>query len=413
MKQAKKIITRMLINNWGGISHRMMEFHEYVNLFSGKSGSGKSTVMDAVQVVLYGSVSASFLNKAADDAKNRRSVMSYLRGAQKDGTSNRADQDFYSTLVLEVKDTGLHTTTCFGAVFEIGRTDMDINGKYVFFSHSGSIPEDGYLNADGVPYSKAQIRKLCETRKQSADNRGRVELNRIYPSREAYVATLYDVILGGVDPTRLMTMEKSAIALRMTNGTGQFIRDYMFPRSQVCASEKISEQVGAPFILKIPDGSYSIGMKKVSNEEELKTSLELLFEKSAILLAQAFTPTEFDWRVGLLNGVPLYACKYYMAKGHWQIYCHYDSGRSRCGLVDTIPIYQVPRVVLDTAIKAANLIGKGLYGVDLKMVDDKAYVIEINDNPSIDHELEDAIIGDEMYYRLLNHFEQALEMKHY
>ena len=85
MKQAKKIITRMLINNWGGISHRMMEFHEYVNLFSGKSGSGKSTVMDAVQVVLYGSVSASFLNKAADDAKNRRSVMSYLRGAQKDG----------------------------------------------------------------------------------------------------------------------------------------------------------------------------------------------------------------------------------------------------------------------------------------------------------------------------------------
>ena len=45
--------------------------------------------------------------------------------------------------------------------------------------------------------------------------------------------------------------------------------------------------------------------------------------------------------------------------------------------------------------------------------DDKAYVIEINDNPSIDHELEDAIIGDEMYYRLLNHFEQALEMKHY
>ena len=119
-------------------------------------------------------------------------------------------------------------------------------------------------------------------------------------------------------------------------------------------------------------------MKKVSNEEELQASLKILFEKSAILLAQAFTPTEFDWRVGLLNGVPLYACKYYMAKGHWQIYCHYDSGRSRCGLVDTIPIYQVPRVVLDTAVKAANLIGKGLYGVDLKMVDDRAYVIEIN-----------------------------------
>ena len=102
MKQSKKIFTRMVINNWGGISHKVMEFHEYVNLFSGKSGSGKSTVMDAVQVVLYGSIAATFLNKAADDAKNRRSVLSYLRGAQKDGTANRENMDFCSQLVLEL-----------------------------------------------------------------------------------------------------------------------------------------------------------------------------------------------------------------------------------------------------------------------------------------------------------------------
>ena len=82
MSQAKKIFTRMCLNNWGGINHKVLEFNEYVNLFSGKSGSGKSTVMDAIQVILYGSFSPSFLNKAADDAKNRRSVLSYLRGAR-------------------------------------------------------------------------------------------------------------------------------------------------------------------------------------------------------------------------------------------------------------------------------------------------------------------------------------------
>ena len=103
MKQPKKIFTRMLINNWGGISHKMLEFHEYVNLFSGKSGSGKSTVMDAIQVVLYGSVSANFLNKAADDSKNKRSVLSYLRGAQKDGTAKGETLIFVHRLFLRLK----------------------------------------------------------------------------------------------------------------------------------------------------------------------------------------------------------------------------------------------------------------------------------------------------------------------
>ena len=100
MKQSKKIFTRMLLNNWGGISHQVICFHEYVNLFSGKSGSGKSTVMDAMQVVLYGSIRNDFLNRAADDTKNKRSVLSYLRGAQKDGTANRDNVDFGAQVVL-------------------------------------------------------------------------------------------------------------------------------------------------------------------------------------------------------------------------------------------------------------------------------------------------------------------------
>ena len=117
MSQAKKIFTRMCLNNWGGINHKVLEFNEYVNLFSGKSGSGKSTVMDAIQVILYGSFSPSFLNKAADDAKNRRSVLSYLRGEQKDGSANRGNCDFCSVIALEIEDTGTHITACVGIAF--------------------------------------------------------------------------------------------------------------------------------------------------------------------------------------------------------------------------------------------------------------------------------------------------------
>lgn len=85
-------------------------------------------------------------------------------------------------------------------------------------------------------------------------------------------------------------------------------------KSNVNSYEEITEQLGSPFILKIPDGSFSIGMKKVNNEIELDEALKVLFDKSSILLAQEFTPTDFDWRIGILNGEPLYACKYYMAK---------------------------------------------------------------------------------------------------
>ena len=244
MSQSKKIFTRMCLNNWGGINHKVLQFNEYVNLFSGKSGSGKSTVMDAIQVILYGSFSPTFLNKAADDAKNRRSVLSYLRGEQKDGSANRGDCDFCSVIALEIEDTGSHTFTCIGIAFEVRKNDSEIK-RFVYFSHSGRMPEPSYVTADGFCYSNNDIKKLVNTRSQSADRRARGDVNRIYASKEAYLGTLYDVILGYIDPNRFITMEKSAIALRMTNGTGQFIRDYMFPKSDSGTIETISEQLDA------------------------------------------------------------------------------------------------------------------------------------------------------------------------
>ncbi len=267
MSQAKKVFTRMCLNNWGGIDHKVLEFHEYVNLFSGKSGSGKSTVMDAIQVILYGSFSPSFLNKAADDAKNRRSVLSYLRGEQKDGSANRKDCDFCSVIALEIEDTGTHIITCIGIAFEVRKSDSEIK-KFVYFSHSGKMPESEYLTEQGVCYSNQEIKKLISSRAKSEDNRGKGDVNRIYGSKEAYLGTLYDVILGYIDQNRFITMEKSAIALKMTNGTGQFIRDYMFPKNTSDTIASISEQLD----------SYRQIKEKI---EDLRKRIELLSEIQA------------------------------------------------------------------------------------------------------------------------------------
>jgi glutathione synthase/RimK-type ligase-like ATP-grasp enzyme len=60
--------------------------------------------------------------------------------------------------------------------------------------------------------------------------------------------------------------------------------------------------------------------------------------------------------------------------------------------------------VVQTALRAANLIGDSLYGVDIKQAERKCYVIEINDNPTIEAGVEDAVLKDELYWRIMRVF---------
>ncbi len=85
---------------------------------------------------------------------------------------------------------------------------------------------------------------------------------------------------------------------------------------------ELPDLLGFPIVLKIPDGSFSRGIVKVENVERLKAAVDDLFQHTALVLAQEFMFTEFDWRIGVLNREPLYACKYFMSRGHWQIYNH-------------------------------------------------------------------------------------------
>ncbi|MBC2607143.1 RimK family protein [Pelagicoccus albus] len=174
---------------------------------------------------------------------------------------------------------------------------------------------------------------------------------------------------------------------------------------------EISPGFSYPLVVKIPDGSFSIGVHKVKSEPELLSLCKDLLNTSSVLIAQEFVPTDFDWRIGVIDGVPLYACRYYMSKGHWQIYNHAVKGADSSGDSAGVPIDQVPPVVIETAIKAAALIGNGFYGVDIKQSGDVALVIEVNDNPSIDAGIEDELIGDELYLAIMGTFLKRLEAK--
>jgi glutathione synthase/RimK-type ligase-like ATP-grasp enzyme len=169
------------------------------------------------------------------------------------------------------------------------------------------------------------------------------------------------------------------------------------------------DELGLPLVVKIPDGSFSRGVHKVSTVDEFKRIFDELFEETDLVLAQKFLPTEFDWRVGVLAGQPLFVCQYHMARGHWQILKHHADGSSREGGHRTFDLDQAPSEVIDLAVRAAKPIGEGLYGVDLKQTLDGLVVMEVNDNPNIEHGVEDAVGKDEVWTRILKWFIERLE----
>ncbi|RIH64891.1 GNAT family N-acetyltransferase [Mariniphaga sediminis] len=165
-----------------------------------------------------------------------------------------------------------------------------------------------------------------------------------------------------------------------------------------------------PLVLKQPDSAFSLGVEKVTTPEELDVSLKKLFQLSDLVIVQEFMPSEFDWRIGVLDQAPLYACKYYMAKDHWQIYNWNSNNKNNWGNSETVPLDQVPEPVIKTAVKAASLIGDGLYGVDLKLVNNEVYVIEVNDNPNVDAGIEDYVLKDELYTKIVRSLFNRIEI---
>ncbi len=187
------------------------------------------------------------------------------------------------------------------------------------------------------------------------------------------------------------------------------------PRSWILVKGKIQEsrlkKLSFPLVLKLPESSFSQGVYRVDSMDELHLQLKKMFKTVEVVIAQEFVQTAYDWRIGILDNAPLFACKYHMASGHWQIYNWKSDEESDdfVGDVETFPIPQVPPQIVQTALRAAACVGDGLYGVDVKDINGKAHVIEVNDNPNIDAGIEDAVLGGEMYHRVMMSFYNRIE----
>ncbi|PVB59984.1 RimK family protein [Labrenzia sp. 011] len=212
------------------------------------------------------------------------------------------------------------------------------------------------------------------------------------------------------DPVSMIRCTNKVYLTELLNSNG-----IATPKTIVLSSMRdagdLEDRLGTPVVLKIPDGSFSRGVFRVAGNEQIGAKLKELFQESAILLAQEYCPTDFDWRIGVLDGEPLFACQYKMAKKHWQIVRHEAGKKSVEGGFLTVSLAEAPPAVVELAVRAARLIGDGFYGVDLKLIDDRVVVIEINDNPNLEHGVEDLAERDTVWERLIRWFVRRLEVR--
>jgi glutathione synthase/RimK-type ligase-like ATP-grasp enzyme len=196
--------------------------------------------------------------------------------------------------------------------------------------------------------------------------------------------------------------------LKCTNKV--FLRELMSrhripePKTIVVHRDNLAEVVptlGLPCVLKLPDSGFGLDVLKIEAEDQLESQAARFFAISELLIAQEWLPTGFDWRVGVYDRRPLFVCKYFMAPGHWKVN-RIEPGQDTVeGETIAVSVGEAPEIVVTTAVRAANLIGRGLYGVDLKQLGDRCYLIEVNDNPNIDAGNEDQVLGGALYREVM------------
>ncbi|PRC92438.1 RimK family protein [Solimicrobium silvestre] len=189
-------------------------------------------------------------------------------------------------------------------------------------------------------------------------------------------------------------------------------RTYVLQESDIDDITELEQEIAYPMVMKIPDGAFSRGVSKVVNRHEFESTARELLKHSSLILIQEYLYTEFDWRIGVLNKQVIFASQYFMSTGHWQVAKRDADGKAEFGMSRAVSLDKVPPDLLAQAVRAANLIGDSLYGVDMKMTEKGPVVIEVNDNPNIDQGIEDGVLGDELYRMILQDFVRRLRVQH-
>lgn len=205
MKKLKKI----LLINWLYFSKELIEVGD-VNFLTGKNGAGKSTVIDALQIVLLGETNARNFNQAANE-KSQRTLDGYLRADMDENNPySRRGKDFSTYIACEFFDEAEGTSFVTGVIFDC-RSDGSRQER--FFIYVGTLPENSFIE-NGEAMELTSLRRFLKQSYAKAE---------IYDTQKEYRRNMLS--RWNVHNEQVLRMMKKAVSFRPIVDIQKFITE--------------------------------------------------------------------------------------------------------------------------------------------------------------------------------------------
>ncbi|MDO4552340.1 MAG: SbcC/MukB-like Walker B domain-containing protein [Bacillota bacterium] len=212
-----KEIKRLLLINWHFFSHELIEL-ETINFLTGKNAAGKSTIIDALQLLLLGDANGrNFFNKAANE-KSQRSVKGYLRCELGDdgesGSRYLREGRFSSYIVCEVYDQAKRKSFLLGVVFDCYEDGQE---EHKFFCLDGPLPEHHFIR-ENRPMSYKELRSFA--------NQKFAKGKQDFPDSDRRFQEVLKSRLGGLK-NKYFDLFKKAVSFTPITDIETFITEYV------------------------------------------------------------------------------------------------------------------------------------------------------------------------------------------